>query len=101
MTNTQTIGPGLQRLVDLAKQDLSKQLAIAEQKIILVEGKLVTWRDMSLGCPKPGMMYGQALVNGSLIKLEVGAKIYQYHSGSSREPFLCRHPAKNQPALPR
>jgi len=34
-----------------------------------VEVDAVTWPDTSLGCPKPGMMYPQVLVEGVLVQL--------------------------------
>jgi hypothetical protein len=32
------------------------------------------WNDGSLGCPEPGMMYTQALVNGYWLIIEAGVK---------------------------
>lgn len=74
-----------------AKQDLAKQLTISVDQISLVEVQEVTWSDSSLGCPQPGMMYTQALVDGYLIRLRAAGKIYEYHSGGNRPPFLCQN----------
>ena len=52
----------------------------------------VTWRDGSLGCPKPGMMYTQALVEGALIVLRLEGREYSYHSGAGKPPFYCENP---------
>ena len=53
----------------------------------------VTWRDGSLGCAKPDLLYTQALVDGSRITLRVAGTTYEYHSGGSR-PFLCKNPTE-------
>ncbi len=79
-------------LIGQAKDDLAKRLSIASDQINLVESKPVEWPDGSLGCPQPGMAYTQVMVDGLLIRLQVGEKIYEYHSGGNRSPFLCENP---------
>ena len=86
------------QLVAYAKEDLAKRLGIPVEEIELVSMEEVTWRDGSLGCPKPGMQYTQALVNGSLIMLSVDEHQYRYHSGRGGTPFLCEN--KPDPPLP-
>lgn len=76
----------------LAIADLSNRLGIPEGAIEVLTEERVTWRDGSLGCPKPGMMYTQALVEGSLIVLRAGGQDYSYHSGAGRAPFYCESP---------
>ena len=85
-------------LVTQAKEDLTQRLSIPIDDIVLVSMEEVTWRDGSLGCPKPGMSYTQALVNGSLIVLSVDERKYRYHSGRGGAPFLCEN--KSDPPLP-
>jgi hypothetical protein len=41
----------------------------------------VTWPDGSLGCPDPGMMYTQALVEGYRVTLLAGDLTYDYRVG--------------------
>jgi hypothetical protein len=81
--------PYVTQRIALATADLAQRLALDPAQIELVEVASVTWPDSSLGCPKPGMMYTQALVDGLRIRLAVEEQVYSYHSGSSRAPFLC------------
>jgi hypothetical protein len=83
-----------------AIQDLSGRLGIQSGEIKVVSEKNVTWRDGSLGCPKPGMMYTQALVEGTLIVLRVDDTKYEYHSGGGRAPFYCENPVSPAAAKP-
>jgi len=82
-------------LVSQAKEDLAERLGVPVTKIELLKIEEVTWRDGSLGCPQPGMLYTQALVNGSKIQLVHNGTIYQYHSGRGGAPFLCENPPKD------
>ncbi len=86
-------GP-LKDLAASARDDLAKRLSVPAGQIDLLELSQVTWPDGSLGCPKPGMMYTQALVDGVLIRLRAGGAIYEYHSGGSRAAFYCEKPSK-------
>jgi hypothetical protein len=54
----------------------------------------VIWRDGSLGCPQPGMMYTQALVDGFRIVLRVKGQEVSYH-GPGKPPFRCDNPDPN------
>ena len=84
--------PALQAIVDQARKDLASKLTVDASMIELVGASSVTWPDGSLGCPQPGMMYTQIVVDGMLIRFKAGGQTYEYHSGGSRAPFLCKNP---------
>ena len=77
-------------LVVAAVDDLAGRLGIAAADVTVVDARAVTWGDSSLGCPEPGMMYTQELVDGTLVVLEAGGRRYEYHGG---DPLaLCENP---------
>jgi hypothetical protein len=85
-----TVDPGLLPFVDKAKADLAGRLGVDAGTIVLVSAELVVWPDLSLGCPKPGMVYQPAPTDGSVIVLSSGGTEYRYHTGGSEYvPFLC------------
>jgi hypothetical protein len=84
-----SLDPAIQNRVDMAIADLASRLSISTSEIKLVEATPVVWPDSSLGCPQPGMAYLQVPEDGLLIRLEVDGQIYPYHSGGTRNPFLC------------
>lgn len=55
----------------------------------LVSAESVTFNDGSLGCPEPGRMYTQALIQGMRIQVRVDAKLYDYRFGRGDNPKLC------------
>jgi len=83
------ISEGLRGLVDTACADLAGRLGIAAEDITPVSAAAVVWPDAALGCRRPDMRYKQVPVDGALIELRVGGRLYRYHSGGSRPPFLC------------
>jgi hypothetical protein len=88
----------MERLIALATEDLARRLSISRDGIQVVEANAVVWPDGALGCPQPGMMYTQVLQEGTLIVLEAGGQVYNYHSGGGRAPFLCEQPAAGAPS---
>jgi hypothetical protein len=62
--------------------------------ITLVVAEPVVWPDGSIGCPEPGMMYTQALVEGYRIVLEVDGEEVVYHGAGNEPPFRCDTPAE-------
>jgi hypothetical protein len=84
--------------VEIAVAELAVRLDVDPSEIEVVSVEEVTWPDGSLGCPRPGMSYTQALVNGQLIVLAVDGIDHEYHSGRGREPFYCPADQATPPA---
>ena len=78
-----------------AKEDLASRLNAAKDQIELVEFKAVVWPDGSFGCPQPGIAYTQVQREGYLIRLRFESKLFDYHGGGNRPPFLCEETAGN------
>ena len=98
---TQAIDQGTEKVVNQAKEDLAQRLNISPAEIEIVEVKAVTWGDTSMGCPQPDMRYKQIPQDGLLIKLKVEGKVYEYHSGGTRDPFLCEQNIRVKPTVPK
>jgi len=88
---------GKNALIETAVSDLAERLGIAKDEIQVVSFEAVTWPDTSMGCPHPEMAYLQVLQDGSLIQLSAQGRVYEYHSGGNREPFLCEKTSSVKP----
>ena len=55
----------------------------------LVSAQSVTWNSGALGCPKPGMSYTQAMVDGMQVIVAVDGTPYDYRFGRTDTPVLC------------
>ena len=62
---------------------------VGRDQLVLVRAESVVWNDGSLGCPEPGMMYTQALVNGYWILIEAAGRTYDFRVGSGGSFRLC------------
>jgi hypothetical protein len=69
--------------------DLLERLDVNREDIAVDAAGAITWRDGSLGCPQPGMMYTQALVPGYQIVLRVGEETFDYHASERGHFVLC------------
>lgn len=79
----------LEYLVQLASADLAAVLGIEGEDIKLVEVEPMQWRDTSLGCPKPGMMYAQVITPGYRLTLEVDGQLHVYHADAGKLVVRC------------
>ena len=77
-----------------AVTDLATRLGVDPASVEVVSEEAVTWSDGSLGCAKKGMLYTQALIEGSRITLRAEGTDYDYHSGGSGKAFLCEAPTE-------
>ncbi|MDQ4084408.1 MAG: hypothetical protein M3165_01185 [Actinomycetota bacterium] len=86
-------GPGPDGVVAAdAVRDLARRLGVDRSEVTVVSVEEVTWRDGSLGCPRPGMMYPQVLTDGVRVVLQAQGRRYEYHAGGRRPAFLCENP---------
>ncbi len=84
--------------VEQAVGDLADRLGVPATDITFQSIEEVTWRDGSLGCPRPDMRYIQVLINGYRIRLVHQGKSYSYHGGVGHKPFLCEASADARPS---
>jgi hypothetical protein len=84
--------------VTAAVDDLAERLGLEPDQIIVGPLEDVTWSDGSIGCPKPGEQYTQALIDGQRIILTVTGTEYFYHSEGDGDFFYCEQPVDPAPS---
>lgn len=70
-------------LADLAARGLPTDA------ITIEAAERVTWPSSALGCPSPGRVYTQALVEGLRVVVLVGDQRFDYRFGNGDTPKLC------------
>ena len=93
-TSMASIGEVPGDLLDAITSEAAERAGVEADEVAIITAEAVTWSDGSLGCPEPGMMYTQALVEGSRITLRAGDRTYEYHAGGQRAPFYCENPTQ-------
>jgi hypothetical protein len=69
--------------------DLAGRLSIDPGVIAVRTAETVTWPDGAMGCPQPGMVYQQVLIEGYRVVLAVGDAVYPYHGAVDGAFMLC------------
>jgi hypothetical protein len=59
------------------------------EQLVMVHAESAVWSDGALGCPEPGMMYTQALVNGYWVVIEAAGQNYDFRVDSRGNFRLC------------
>ena len=77
------------RQIQAALADASRRSGIGADELRVDSAEHVTWRDGSLGCPMPDMMYAQALVPGYRIRIVAGGRTLDYHADTRGAMVLC------------
>lgn len=86
------VGEVPESMLTVIGEDLAGKLNIAVDAIGIVRAEALTWNDGSLGCPRPGEMYTQALVPGYWIVLQHGDTQYDYRATERGYFFPCELP---------
>lgn len=72
--------------------DAAGRLGVDPSAVTIVDARKETWSDGSLGCPQPGMMYTQALVEGYQVIVEANGTQLDYRGGGPGQFQLCEKP---------
>ena len=78
-----------QAILDPILKEAAALANLDREQLVIVRAESVVWNDGSLGCPKPGMMYTQALVNGYWVVIEAAGKTYDFRVGSGGSFIVC------------
>src|SRR6476646_6021309 len=73
---------------------------VSREQLVIVRAQSVIWSDGSLGCPEPGMMYTQILVNGYWVVIEAAGQKYDFRAGSAGNFRLCPGGQGKPPSRP-
>lgn len=71
---------------------LAARLSIDPARITVAAAEHVTWPNGAAGCPRQGMSYTQALIDGYRIVLRADGVEHHYHGVKNSEPFYCARP---------
>jgi hypothetical protein len=85
-----------QAILESILKEAAAQAKVDRDQLVIARTQSVVWSDGSLGCPEPGMMYTQMLVNGYWIVVEAAGKQYDFRVGSGGSFRLCP-PGQGQP----
>ncbi len=69
--------------------DAATVAGVGPEAVTVVSVKPVTWMDGSLGCPKPGVMYTQAVVPGFRVIVLAGDRKLDYRVGRAGTAKRC------------
>ena len=69
--------------------DAAKRFNVAESAVVLTRAEQVTWPDGSLGCPQPGRMYTQMLVEGFRVAAKTAEGELTYHTDGRGNVVTC------------
>ena len=80
-----------QDILDAIFDDLIAQTGADRAAIEMLRAEAVVWNDGSLGCPKPGQFYTQAVVPGYWVVLRVGSQEYDYRASKTGHFLACEN----------
>ena len=97
-TTRSTTGPtmGIEVPEDILNQlvsDAASRTGVAGSEMRIALARRVTWNDGALGCPEPGVMYTQALVDGYQVVLIAGSEALDYRVDDAGAFRVCEQPA--------
>ena len=86
----------LQRVI----ADAAQLAGVPPDRFEVTRAEAVQWRDSSLGCPKPGVVYLQVITDGYWVELAADGQRFDYRLDSRGNFHLCRQPMAGSPLYP-
>lgn len=94
------IGEVPEELLNAIRADLEQRLRIDTKGLQPVRAESVNWNDGSLGCPRPGQVYTQAVTPGYHVVFEIDETYYDYRAKRDGYFMLCELPVLTRPGQP-
>lgn len=69
--------------------DASRRSGVTIDEMTVVVAEVVQWNDGSLGCPEPGVLYTQAIVDGFRIVVETPDEEFDYRTSGTDFFIVC------------
>lgn len=79
-------------IIDPIVADAATRLGVDPSAVTVVSAEEKSFSDGSLGCPEPGMMYTQALVDGHQVVVEANGTQLDYRGSGPDDFRLCKNP---------
>ena len=79
-------------ITDPIVADAAARLAVDPAEVAIVSAHPETFSDGALGCPEPGMMYTQAIVDGYQVVVEANGTQLDYRGSGPGQFRLCQNP---------
>ena len=79
-------------IIDPIVADAAVRLAVEPSAVHVVSAEERTYGDGSLGCPQPGQMYTQAVVDGYQVIVEAGGTQLDYRGSGAGRFRVCENP---------
>ncbi len=86
----------LQRVI----ADAAQLAGVPPDRFEVTRAEAVQWRDSSLGCPKPGVVYLQVITDGYWVELAVDGRRFDYRLDARGTFHLCQRPMVGSPLYP-
>jgi len=81
--------------VAAAIADAAERAKVTPDEVVIAAWSPVTFSDGSLGCPKKGMSYTQAQVEGEVLLLRTGSSLFQYTAHTDGPFGYCATPTSD------
>ena len=89
-----------QAILDAILKEAAALAKVSREQLVIVRAQSVIWSDGSLGCPEPGMMYTQVLVNGYWVVIDAAGQKYDFRVDSRGNFRLCPPGQGHPPSQP-
>jgi hypothetical protein len=79
---------------------LAAELDTSAEEVTVLSSEAVEWRDTSLGCPQPGMMYAQVITPGYRFLLQAKGREYDVHTDQTGQSVVTCQPDSSDQSAP-
>jgi hypothetical protein len=79
-------------IIDPIVADAAAGLGVDPSRVKVLSAEARTYGDGSLGCPRPGEMYTQAIVDGYQVIVEVNGTQLDYRGSGAGRFRICENP---------
>ena len=77
-------------VLDPILADAASRSGVAVDRLVVVTALSITWSDGSMGCPEPGQVYTQVILEGYRVSIRADTTTYDYRGAGMNGFKLCK-----------
>lgn len=85
--------------LDAVIADAAQRAGVAPEQVRVDRDQAVQWSDGSLGCPEPGAVYIQVIIDGYWVEVTAAGRSYDYRLDDQGNFRLCDQPLRSPPGV--
>jgi hypothetical protein len=79
-------------VLELTRSLAAERVGVALDQVHVLSMEPTEWSNLSLGCPAPGLRFGEVMIPGYIVQVDAAGVLLTYHTDRGLRAVVCEAP---------